>query len=92
MLVRPEGRTLLFKFIELTDFIIRFNARPPRRTDATRSQRLKHHGANHSVSMLVRPEGRTLQHAKIQDHAINIGFNARPPRRTDATGVGDPRV
>ncbi len=59
MLVRPEGRTLLARKARRSA-LSSFNARPPRRTDATFPTRVILIPSTSVVSMLVRPEGRTL--------------------------------
>ncbi len=64
MLVRPEGRTLraLYRMFPRV-LCLGFNARPPRRTDATRGPLLPRGCL--CVSMLVRPEGRTLRTLRL---------------------------
>ncbi len=85
MLVRPEGRTLLHRNTSDPTFKNSFNARPPRRTDATYSL-ITRYAPPLLVSMLVRPEGRTLRALSVAcSQPTSICFNARPPRRTDAT-------
>ncbi len=69
MLVRPEGRTLPNQHASLKSPSFGFNARPPRRTDATVPTRT-YCLVQQLVSMLVRPEGRTLL-------AFNCWFGTR---------------
>ncbi len=85
MLVRPEGRTLLTSPLSVNRLTCCFNARPPRRTDATRVFNVRVEFQRDSVSMLVRPEGRTLRETCGCWFLRIHRFNARPPRRTDAT-------
>ncbi len=66
MLVRPEGRTLRVARTIASRWQPSFNARPPRRTDATPQLRIRR-GCAHIVSMLVRPEGRTLHDLETGD-------------------------
>ncbi len=82
MLVRPEGRTLQKRDLEDRLTLPSFNARPPRRTDAT-GQCLKRVWEVVFQCSSAPKDGR---YSLNRGWCINsLSFNARPPRRTDAT-------
>ncbi len=82
MLVRPEGRTLLERrVLRRGRRVRRFNARPPRRTDAT-GQTIAVERGQGFVSMLVRPEGRTLRQLSGAGPLTSVSMLVRPEGRT----------